>query len=127
MRAVAADFGDLPVELATDLADGAVLSPETTVAVADAVRTLLHNVRRHAQATAVTIHADLVDNQWELTLRDDGVGFDPARTPPGFGLHQLVTANLTAHGVTVDLDSTPGVGTAAVLRGTSTRSACDPR
>jgi signal transduction histidine kinase len=121
VRAVAADFGDLPVELAVDLAEGAVLDPATAEAVADAVRTLLHNVRRHAQAGAVTIHADLVGERWELTVRDDGVGFDRATTRLGFGLRQLVTANLTAQGVEVALDSTPGVGTVAVLHGATDR------
>jgi signal transduction histidine kinase len=119
VRAVAAEFGDLPVELAVDLAQGATLDPPMAEAVSAAVRTLLYNVRLHARATAVTVHADYTGGRWELTVRDDGVGYDPAVTPAGFGLRQLVVANLTEQGVSVVVESVPGVGTVAVLVGDS--------
>jgi hypothetical protein len=121
VRAVVAEFGDLPMELAVDLANGATLVPATAEAVSEALRTLLHNVRLHARASAVTVHADLVDEHWELTVRDDGVGFDAERTPVGFGLQDVVSANLAEHGVTVVLESVPEFGTVAVLRGASAR------
>jgi signal transduction histidine kinase len=35
------------------------------------------NIRRHAQATQVMVTIDVVQTAIELTIRDDGIGFDP--------------------------------------------------
>lgn len=116
---VAADFADLPVDLAVDLVGDVVVDAAIAEALADALTTLLHNVRVHARATNVVIHADAVGPQWEVTVRDDGVGFDPSRTPLGFGLREQVIGNLDRHGVSSRVESVPGEGTAVTLTGTA--------
>jgi two-component system NarL family sensor kinase len=47
----------------------------------------LTNVRRHAEARRATVRLRLLPDQVQLTVEDDGRGFDPTATPPGrFGL-----------------------------------------
>ncbi|MFC0042037.1 ATP-binding protein [Actinomadura rayongensis] len=109
VRAAAGEYADLPLEVVTDLADGVVLDPATARAVRAAVATLLANVRLHAGATSVVVHADADpdEGEWEVTVADDGRGFDPAAAPRGFGLGVTAGSALAAHGVTVHVHSAP--------------------
>lgn len=50
----------------------------------------LHNIVKHAAATAVSVQLDNDPAQIVLTIRDDGVGFDPDGSYPGhLGLHSM--------------------------------------
>ncbi len=134
----ARSFGDLPLELSTDLAEGVLLPPPAAAALSGAVATLLANVRLHADARLVVVHCDARQDEpesggdaqssteqragarpgrWEVTVHDDGRGFDPAGTPLGFGLREQVTAALAAHGISTRIQSVPGDGTSITLRG----------
>lgn len=112
-------FGDLPLELSMDLAAGVQLSPATAAALTGALATLLANVRLHADARQVVVHADADEDQgwWEVTVHDDGRGFDQATTALGFGLREQVTGALAAQEVTNRIDSVPGDGTTVTIRG----------
>ena len=123
VRAVVSEFSDLPIEASIDLARGVLLPAADATAVCEALATLLHNVRRHAGARSVVVHADGDDDSWEVTVRDDGVGFDPATTPLGFGLRDLVIGALAARGIAATVESAPGEGTAVVLTGTASHAA----
>lgn len=114
---VANGFSDLPMEFATDLGADALIYREHAPAVARALTTVLHNVRRHARATEVVIHADQEDDRWEVTVRDDGVGFDERDHPHGFGLASQVIGELTRLGLEVAILSAPGHGTAVTIAG----------
>jgi len=57
-------------------------------ALVEALATLLHNVRRYALAQEVVVHVERDEVSWELVVRDDGVGFDPAQTSLGYGLRR---------------------------------------
>ena len=111
-------FADLPVVLNIDL-----LAEEppakVTVALVDALATLLHNVRRHALAREVVVRVESDDGEWELVVSDDGVGFDPETTPLGYGLRQQVTGTLTALGARVSVVSEPAGGTTVRASGPS--------
>ena len=112
VAAATADFSDLPITVNTDLVPHLRVRTEAVDPLLAAVRTLLHNVRRHAAAGAVTIHGDLIEGgRWELSVTDDGVGFDPATTPLGYGLSTQAGAALTAAGFAVAVGSAPGEGT----------------
>jgi len=77
----------------------------------------LRNIDRHAHASHVDVNLkDAGDGAIELTITDDGVGFDPEAPHPGhFGvtgireMAQLIGADL-------DLHSEPGAGTRLRLR-----------
>jgi hypothetical protein len=119
VRAAAAEFSDLPIELVLDLAVEVAIAPAAAGALEHAVITLLHNIRRHAAARLVVVHAyaDSRAGAWELTIRDDGAGFDTSVTQRGFGLRIQVEQALAEFGISSHIMSAPGQGTTAVLRG----------
>ncbi|MPM31286.1 hypothetical protein SDC9_77841 [bioreactor metagenome] len=112
-----AGFGDLPLELSTALGGDAVVAEADAVAVQLAVETLLHNIRRHAEASTVWVHADRAGDRWEVVIRDDGVGFTAGPETYGFGLRTQVLAALSERGITVDIEAAPGEGCAVTLSG----------
>ena len=109
-------FLDLPLVLSIDLGKNALLSEDDSLVLERAVVTALHNVRRHAHASQVLIHADEIGDRWELTIRDDGVGFD-ADAPRGFGLTTQVFQACHERGIDVALDTAPGMGTGLTFSG----------
>ncbi|MTB89512.1 hypothetical protein H9L21_14965 [Aeromicrobium senzhongii] len=118
MLAVALEgFDDLPLELAVDLGGHAQLSEPVWHAMSRAVATILHNVRLHARAHQVVVHADCDDDGWEIVVSDDGVGFDQANQPMGFGLNTQVGHALREVGVDAQVRSAPGRGTSVTLVG----------
>jgi len=117
VRAAAEPFSDLPLTLNVELGDEVSLDPSVSGALSRAVATVLHNVRIHARAQSVVLHADSFDDQWEVVVRDDGVGFDPDATPLGFGLAEQVLSSLTERGCRVRIDSARGEGTTVTLGG----------
>ena len=116
LSTVVAEFPDLNIELNTDQVTRDIPG-DVVGTVADAVRTLLHNVRRHAAATQVVVYAATPPGGWEVQVSDDGHGFDPVRTPEGFGLAQQVRATVRDRGGDVEVVSAPGEGTSVRLSG----------
>lgn len=112
-------FEDLPITLALDLGEGVVLGERKAEAVRTAVTTTLHNVRIHGGDVAqVVVHSDAApDGTWEVTVRDDGQGFDPATTPAGFGISRVIGEGLEAEGVRGRVESRPGRGTVVTMSG----------
>jgi signal transduction histidine kinase len=72
----------------------------------------LNNALKHAEATAVQVQLRQVDQQVELTIIDDGVGFDP-EAPGSSGGLGLTSMRQRAEklGGTLTLVSAPGQGT----------------
>lgn len=75
----------------------------------------LHNAAKHSQATLLEIHLALEQQNLVLTIRDHGVGFDPAKVEPGSGMANLRRRALEIRGH-VDIISQPGQGASIVLR-----------
>jgi ligand-binding sensor domain-containing protein len=68
------------------------------------------NIARHAGATIVVIELALEGAQLVLTIRDNGVGFDPAEDREGRGLDNLVTRSRSI-GAEIEIRSAAGQGT----------------
>jgi signal transduction histidine kinase len=100
-------------------AGGATLAPATEVVLLRATQEALANVRKHAQATRVTVRLDRREGHAVLTVTDDGVGFDPADTPEpcaergGYGLAGM-RARVRDVGGTLTVHSARGEGTDVV-------------
>jgi PAS domain S-box-containing protein len=81
----------------------------------------LTNVVRHAQAQHVWVCVHLQDAVLELTIRDDGIGFDPhaaqmrARHGNSFGLLGM-RERVAIAGGTIQIDSVPAQGTTVSAR-----------
>ena len=114
-----AGFADLGLEPALDLVGEVTVAADAGAAIRGAVATVLHNVRRHACATMVVLHADADPEarRWIVTIRDNGAGFDVATTVLRTGLRQQVHAELERHGLTAQIDSMPGMGTRVTIEG----------
>ncbi|WP_134002996.1 sensor histidine kinase [Kribbella sp. VKM Ac-2566] len=121
LQNAAAGFSDLDITVNADLAASAQLRPEVQRVLQDAVTTLLHNVRIHAEANHCVIHGEIEDSTWEVVVTDDGTGFDPDTTPRGYGLTHLVEAALRRVGADVTIWSSPGLGTSITIAGSLTR------
>jgi len=113
---IATEFTDLPLDVVPDLARGTTLGSEATD-VATALRSILINVRQHASATRVVLHAEELEGApgWAVTVHDDGVGFDPDHTTFGVGIRTLTLDQLGPHGIETTIDSVPGIGTTVTL------------
>lgn len=127
-RLVEGEAGQRGVELVVE-------APEVTVS-ADAAqlrKALLNLVINALHATApggrITIAATLRDERIDLTVRDTGCGIAPEDLPRvtepyftrfeggcGLGL-SIVEQIARAHGWSLEIESTPGAGTAVTLRG----------
>jgi signal transduction histidine kinase len=84
-----------------------------------AIRELLMNVVKHANAPRATVTLTSSGGHLEVEVRDEGVGFDVAtgfgHEKPGFGLLS-VRQQLARLGGLVELESEPGRGTRARMR-----------
>ena len=67
------------------------------------------NAVRHGNARQLTVSMTRQDGHIELSVRDDGTGFDPAAPHPGSGLAHI-RDRVTELGGTLDIDSAPGRG-----------------
>ncbi len=74
----------------------------------------LTNIVRHANATVVEVRIEEQGNLWQLTIRDNGVGFDPAVSTGGNGLRNLRT-RASRMKAALEVRSQPGQGTTIVL------------
>lgn len=59
---------------------------EVSIALFRVCQETLANVHRHARATKVAVGLELDKSSVRLSVRDDGVGFDPAQATSGIGL-----------------------------------------
>lgn len=75
----------------------------------------LTNIAKHARATKVTVAVDFKPDVIELSIIDDGAGFDPSKTPRNhYGLINMKERARKANGE-VSIDSAPGKGTTVRL------------
>lgn len=79
----------------------------------------LNNAMRHAQASRVSVHLARRGAEIQLTIADDGRGFDPAQVQPGaeggFGLVGLRERARLLNG-TLSITSVPGGGTQLTVK-----------
>ncbi|MDQ3695953.1 MAG: sensor histidine kinase [Chloroflexota bacterium] len=92
------------------------LHPEIEVTLLRAAQEGLANVRKHADASSVTLTLTTMADLVTLDLQDDGIGFAPAATAPpeagggGYGLASL-RQRVERLGGTLVIESAAGVGT----------------
>ncbi len=75
----------------------------------------INNAARHSEAGSLTVRMLEKAQQIEVTISDDGIGFDPGTEYEGNGLKNYRQRAKTGH-VTVAVESAPGKGTTVVIR-----------
>jgi len=83
---------------------------ETEEALYRIMQEALANVARHSGAQQVNIEIQQYDGEIQLSVRDDGIGFDTQRTESGMGLSSMQERAEVIGGFT-RITSQPGAGT----------------
>jgi signal transduction histidine kinase len=99
------------IALASDTEGTPRLAPEVESTAYRIVQEGLTNVVKHAAASTVAIRVAEVDGHLEVTVRDDGGGFEPSAPRTGFGLTGM-RERVEMLGGTLAVESSPaGLGT----------------
>lgn len=101
----------LRVDLNTAGMDGAAPPAAVTMALVDAAREALTNVRKHAGVDCAVLRAAPAEAGVMVTVLDHGRGFDPAAVTAGLGLRESLGARLREAGGWTHIESAPGAGT----------------
>jgi signal transduction histidine kinase len=95
------------------------LATEAELELLRIVQEALSNIRRHASASSATVELRLAGPDLEVTVVDDGSGFDPRQEPSEaakhFGLESM-RQRAQAIGADFRLESQPGRGTRVTVR-----------
>jgi len=75
----------------------------------------LANVARHSKAHRVDISLVYTEDAAQLSISDDGCGFDTEKRPGGMGLRSIKERVSSIHG-TVQIQSAPGSGTRIIVQ-----------
>jgi len=97
-----------------EVAAGVDLDREQQVVLLRCLQEALANVRKHARATLVVVTVAPHGEGIGMTVRDDGVGFDPSAARTGFGLDGI-SDRATLAGGSVEVDSVPGRGSVLTI------------
>ncbi|MEO0948808.1 MAG: sensor histidine kinase, partial [Cyanobacteria bacterium J06641_5] len=84
-------------------------APPTAIALYRVVQEALTNIAKHAQASEIELHLSDRDGNIQLTIADNGCGFNPAENTTGFGL-QSMRERIVALGGRFKLVSQPDYG-----------------
>ena len=92
------------------------LRPQAEVALLRITQQALANIAAHSGATRVNVRFRHVDSHVELTVRDNGHGFDTSALPAGsFGILGMAE-RVRVVGGTFEVESAPGRGTTITVR-----------
>lgn len=92
-----------------------VISRQESEHILRVAREALLNAKRHSRANRIDLYLDQVEDEYRLTIADDGLGFDPDISPDNngrqhFGL-TIMRVRAARIGGRVNVESAPGNGT----------------
>ncbi|MGI9641569.1 MAG: sensor histidine kinase, partial [Acidimicrobiia bacterium] len=103
---------DIPVTVDVEL-DGRLPAPAHVVTYR-VCQEALANVAKHADASRIEVVVQGGSDRVSMTVRDDGVGFDPAAAQGGTLGLATMTERVDEIGGRLDVVSAPGEGTVVV-------------
>jgi signal transduction histidine kinase len=108
---------DTRVELGTRTPEEAAtrLDPELESTIYRLVQEALSNIAKHARAERVRLRVRENDDTIEVSIEDDGVGFDPETIDRGFGLVGM-RERVSMVGGEMEIRSSPGQGATVTAR-----------
>jgi signal transduction histidine kinase len=103
---------EITLEVQLDHEGGSALrlAPDLEATIYRTVQEALNNVLKHADATSAVVRVSSRDGRVDVSVADDGRGFDPERQTSGFGLLGMRERVVLAGG-TLTVGATPGTGT----------------
>ncbi len=115
IRSMVEDFQgymEAEIELSFDDLGGRTLPPQACTQIVHVIHEALSNVRRHAQATRVSVRVEERDGDIQFLVEDDGQGFDINAVDwnQHFGL-SIMRTRVARSGGHLRLDTEPGIGT----------------
>jgi signal transduction histidine kinase len=78
------------------------------------VKEAVHNVIKHANGSEVLMNVTWNNSRLDITIQDDGCGFDPQNGPAGNGLTNM-RQRMRNIGGNCSIESRPGAGTTVHL------------
>jgi signal transduction histidine kinase len=90
------------------------LPPELCFSIYRIIQELVHNIIKHAKATQVLIALVHQDDLLQLTVEDNGSGFDPEKVSKGLGLKSIRSRVNDIDGK-IHFSSQPNVGTSVEI------------
>jgi signal transduction histidine kinase len=94
----------------------AFLERDDQIAIYRIAQEALHNIDKHANATTVQVKLLITDNEFELIILDDGIGFDvDTITDVKFGVRGM-RERAVSIGAKLEVETTPQHGTQITLR-----------
>jgi signal transduction histidine kinase len=91
-----------------------IINSDITIGLFRIYQEVLTNVARHAEAKNVTTILDCFPDHLQLTITDDGKGFDTNKTQKSLGLLGMRERAYIIGG-TVIVNSAPGIGTTVIV------------
>jgi signal transduction histidine kinase len=91
------------------------IAPRVAVEMLRVVQEALNNVRKHARPARVVVRLARRRDAITLSIRDDGIGFDPTMLNDGYG-RQSMRERAQSIGGRLTIASAPGRGTSVTLR-----------
>jgi len=106
--------GRMPITLTVE--GTCILPPDVQIALYRIAQESLNNVTKHAAASHAAVHLDCQPRWANLSIQDDGIGFDPYDVlPDQFGLG-IMHERAASIGAELEINSRPGRGTHVRLR-----------
>lgn len=111
-----AHSGRTNIPVTVSVMESITLPAQVQVAFYRVCQEALFNVAKHTNATRVMVTLKQVGGMIELSVRDDGQGFDPAQNTPGhYGL-KMMRERAEAAGANLMITSQPGTGSELTIR-----------
>jgi signal transduction histidine kinase len=104
---------NIPISL--DMLGQGTLPAGVQVAIYRICQESLNNIAKHARAGQVKIHLKQEEASIELSIRDDGLGFDPEQTSSGHYGISMMHERAEAVGAHLSITSQPGRGTELMI------------
>ncbi len=93
----------------------AEFSPSVENTLFRIIQESLANIARHSRATRVSVESKKLNDEFYLTISDNGNGFDAAQTNEGFGLQTMRERAETLKNGTLKIESGRGKGTKIII------------
>jgi two-component system nitrate/nitrite sensor histidine kinase NarX len=104
---------DIPVDV--EVGQLCEIPPEVHVALYRVAQEALSNIAKHAEASRAAVELVCEAAAVQLTITDDGQGFDPSDVSPGCMGLDIMRERVEAIGAAMTITSQPGAGTSIVV------------